>query len=1131
MPMKQLTLMQHLEDRVLRRITLAATLAAILVRSASAQITIPETYALPAGSGQASQPGFVWNIFQNEADQRTTVFKAEQALHGLLRDAAGELLGNKAATNNIGGADASGLPLSAAANAAMQFTVSSLVNFDLNQGAAGNIPDDAGIPGIPVMEGNALGIGAEALAWLDLPAGVHTLVVNSDDGFRLTLGGAGPGDVTAPIVGEFNGGRAAADTAMQIRITKAGLYPARLLWFSGGATASLELAQMLPDGSRVAVNGPGSTIKAFRSVSAAVPSFVRFALPEPNSVEVPFDTPIQIDLVGAAVDALSVKLTLDGAEAGAAVKKTGDATSVRYQPPARLALHSQHTVVLAFNDGQARSFNWSFQVVDYAVLTADLRVTPDKSRGGFLWRVHQNSTLVANDNLRAERQLAGELGQNFANPDAVGPALGTGVAGGSNNLPITFEIPEVINFNTTEGASAGEFNPDAAMPGLPGLNESGPIEGLAVEILTYIELPAGVHTFMINGDDGFKTKVGNIRDIFQAQFAGEFVGCCAADTTFRVLADQAGVYPFRTSFYSGTGGASIEWKSVKADGTRVLLNDTNNGGFACYRAITSAPLTALTRVQPAAGQVRVPANSNIEAVIEEGASAVDLNSVSLSLNGTAVKATATRSGNVVTLVYDPPADFTEGSTQTATLAFKAGTARTMTWSFTIMPPAQVAVTGPTVLQAAGATYAAFEAESPSSLAAGAPENWIVMSDAAASGGSGLLADGTTSTGDSPHSFAQYRIDFRTPGTYYLYYRWRAEAARTGSDTAAANSSWIGSRLGAFSTPGAAAQADFIRTDSNNARAPEDNTFNWRREVDSLTYQVASAGIQTLTLGTREAGMIFDRFVLSTSPDLAAAALDALVNSDTDLIVQGSGQPFLAWEAESRASLIAGAPENWVVRADAAASQGRALASEGTTSSGDSPHSFAQYRLKFATPGTYYLYYRWRADSAFTGSDTAAANSSWVGNRLGAFSTPGAAAQADFVRTDSNNARAPEDNAYSWRREVDSLTYKVGASEIASLQTFTVGTREAGMLFDRLAFSTDPNLTGEALDALPNAQGSGVVPPPTVAIAQVGSSVRVTYTGVLESAASPAGPWTTVLGASSPRVIPASDAMRFFRTRQ
>ncbi len=397
-----------------------------------------------------------------------------------------------------------------------------------------------------------------------------------------------------------------------------------------------------------------------------------------------------------------------------------------------------------------------------------------------------------------------------------------------------------------------------------------------------------------------------------------------------------------------------------------------------------------------------------------------------------------------------------------------------------------------VIQATGATHVAFEAESTSLLIPGTPENWVVKTDPNASGGAVLIADGTNSTGDSPHSFAQYDLNFATPGTYFLYYRWRSDAARTGGDAFTANSTWIGNRFGAFSTPGSAAQADYVRSDSNNTQAPANNTFEWRREVETFTYTVGAPGRQILTLGTREAGMIFDRIVLSSDPALTPAALDALANSETDVVIQGNGETFLAWEAETKGNLIAGTPENWFAKSDTAASGGGAIVADGTNSTGDSPHSFAQFNLKFGTPGTYYLYYRWRADAARTGGDAFTANSSWIGNRFGAFSTTGAAAQADYVRSDSNNTQAPANNSYDWRREVESLTYTVGAAELAAIQTLTIGTREAGMFFDRFVLSTDPALTAASLDALVN---SGTKPPtPEVKLA-VGSATlnRVTIT--------------------------------------
>ncbi|MCK6500851.1 MAG: hypothetical protein L6Q38_15350, partial [Nitrospira sp.] len=351
---------------------------------------------------------------------------------------------------------------------------------------------------------------------------------------------------------------------------------------------------------------------------------------------------------------------------------------------------------------------------------------------------------------------------------------------------------------------------------------------------------------------------------------------------------------------------------------------------------------------------------------------------------------------------------------------------------------------------------AFEAENTTTRVQGTPETWDTRSDASASGGSSLVAGGTNSTGDSPHSFAQYQIKFATAGTYYLYYRWKTEEARTAGDNATANSSWIPLAFGDLKTPGADSQSSFTRTDSNNTSAPANNAYAWRRELDTVVYTVdaaALAAVQTFSVGTREAGMTFDRFVFSTEPALTDAQLEALANSPTDVIEQSGSDTFVAFEAETvQAKLIAGTPETWERRSDGQASGGGSLVAGGTNSTGDSPHSFAQYQLRFAKAGTYYLYYRWKTEEARTAGDNATANSSWIPVTFGDFHTPGADAQSSFVRTDSNNTTAPANNAYAWRREPDAVVYAVTEAQVNTVQIFSVGTREAGMMFDRFVFS-------------------------------------------------------------------------------
>ena len=121
------------------------------------------------------------------------------------------------------------------------------------------------------------------------------------------------------------------------------------------------------------------------------------------------------------------------------------------------------------------------------------------------------------------------------------------------------------------------------------------------------------------------------------------------------------------------------------------------------------------------------------------------------------------------------------------------------------------------------------------------------------------------------------------GSYYLYYRWKADAARTVADQFTANSALIANTLGAFATAGPNGLADFHTGASNGTQAPANNVFDWSREADGLEYIVteadAAAGVPLiLTIATREAGFSLDRLVLSPDPALSDAALDALPNS-------------------------------------------------------------------------------------------------------------------------------------------------------------------------------------------------------------------------------------------------------------
>ena len=93
---------------------------------------------------------------------------------------------------------------------------------------------------MPGLEGGADNGALEVLTFLDLPtAGLVTMGVNSDDGFRVTAG-VNTRDAFQLTLGQFDGGRGAADTIFQFLVTAPGIYPFRLIWEQGTSGADLE---------------------------------------------------------------------------------------------------------------------------------------------------------------------------------------------------------------------------------------------------------------------------------------------------------------------------------------------------------------------------------------------------------------------------------------------------------------------------------------------------------------------------------------------------------------------------------------------------------------------------------------------------------------------------------------------------------------------------------------------------------------------------------------------------------------------------------------------------------------------------------------------------------------------------
>lgn len=219
--------------------------------------TVPEVVTLPASLatdlGTATGAGMRWRTHQLETARGNTIAEAEAQLAGT----------RGASVHDTSGAGADG------------FFQIDFVNFEQTGGDAGNfrasseIPGEAVqdnfIPGIPGTTGTDDNIAAEALAFVEIPAaGVYTMVVNSDDGFQVSAGtAANPRQV---ILGKFDAGRGAGDTAFYVKADKAGVYLFRLLWFEGTGGASVEWFTVNNDGTRALLGGAQTgSWKVFRT--------------------------------------------------------------------------------------------------------------------------------------------------------------------------------------------------------------------------------------------------------------------------------------------------------------------------------------------------------------------------------------------------------------------------------------------------------------------------------------------------------------------------------------------------------------------------------------------------------------------------------------------------------------------------------------------------------------------------------------------------------------------------------------------------------------------------------------------------------------------------------------------------
>lgn len=238
-------------------------------------------------------------------------------------------------------------------------------DINTNHGAFPGVP----VPGLPGGTGSNDNVVAEITAWLELPAGVTQLGVNSDDGFLVTSGATPLDALRRERLAVFDGGRGSADTIFDVAAPSAGLYPVRLLWWQGNGEANVEFFSVKADGSKVLVGDSFDTdaIKAYYSGRAAIPTLHTLA-PYPDSRENGALQPVRIEILDgvAALNDSSVTLTLDGAAVSPTLTRpvAGTAVITLNPPGGAWAWASSHQLSLTYQDtaGASRTETWSFTV-------------------------------------------------------------------------------------------------------------------------------------------------------------------------------------------------------------------------------------------------------------------------------------------------------------------------------------------------------------------------------------------------------------------------------------------------------------------------------------------------------------------------------------------------------------------------------------------------------------------------------------------------------------------------------------------------------------------------------------------------------------------------------------------------
>jgi hypothetical protein len=249
----------------------------------------------------------------------------------------------------------------------------------------GRVVANTEITSIPGTDVNWYGsYTLEITGYLELKKGWYRMGVNSDDGFKLTIG-KNAGDIFGVLCGEYNGGRGAADSIFDIAVPADGYYPFRLVNYNGGGNlpgdaGNVEWFVVDPlTGEKYLVNDTTQGTKTVRTYqTASGRAYVKSLLPANTYNGAPIKPTIRAEIVNGTTSLVagSVKLYLDGTQ----VTPTVSGGVVTYTVPSPFSYDTTHSGALVWTESTTPQ-----TVVSNAFTFSTPRVSPELLPANSFW--------------------------------------------------------------------------------------------------------------------------------------------------------------------------------------------------------------------------------------------------------------------------------------------------------------------------------------------------------------------------------------------------------------------------------------------------------------------------------------------------------------------------------------------------------------------------------------------------------------------------------------------------------------------------------------------------------------------------------------------------------------------------